>query len=93
MCKHLYTAALYINELWKQESNRHLPEMIFKTWHKAQIIHCSLGIMTKVVQEDGTEDNDDDENEVNDKNDNDNEDDNDGSIPFSSEEALGHIVL
>jgi len=94
MCKHLRAAALYIDELRKQEGNRHLPEMVFKTRHEAQIIRRSLGIMTEAVQEDGTEGDDDDENEITDEvndNNNDNDNEDDGSIPFSSEEALGHI--
>src|SRR5262249_40147580 len=49
MCKHLRAAALYIDELRKQEECAHLPEMVFATRHEARIIRQRLYATTPSI--------------------------------------------
>ncbi|CAG8784299.1 2044_t:CDS:2 [Cetraspora pellucida] len=99
MCKHLRAAALYIDELRKQEQYSHLPEMTFLTYKEAQSINYNLCANESETPENSLNDNDisDDDysDDGNDKDINDesnNYDDNDdSSTSTSSLETLNYV--
>ena len=55
LCKHIRAAALYIEELRKQENHRHLPEMVFATRQEARMIRRQLHASSATSATEGSE--------------------------------------